>query len=301
MKSATARLIDAAQRGALHHSLILHGPSLDALRSAALAVARARNCESGTGTDECNSCQRIDRGSHPDVRVIGVEEDRKLISVEQIRGIVSDATFRPYEGRSKVFIVEQADAMSPGGANALLKTLEEPGSTTSFLLLTRSPELLLPTIRSRSQMLPIRDEVRGNAREVASRSSVPMQIARLVTEYPALQPKDARAFVGSVYDALRAWGETRDASALLQLASRIGGLEPASDMLAALAATLRDVATIREEESVDVESLRAIRQHVNVDALLRAANHAVRGSARLQVNVDPRLVVEQALAEIARG
>ena len=298
MTSAIDRLVDAARRGALHHSVILHGPSLEVLRGAALAVARARNCESGSGTDGCNTCQRIDRNAHPDVRVIGVEGERKLISVEQIRDMVSEATFRPYEGRSKVFIIEGAEAMSPGGANALLKTLEEPGRSTSFLLLTRSPELLLPTVRSRSQLLSIRDEIRGDARAVAVRSGVPLQIARLITEYPSLQSADASAFVESVTEGLGAWGRQKDVSALLKIAATICSLEPSSDMLAALATTLRDMATIREEDSVDADALRAIRENVSVDALLRAATVAVRGSARLAVNVDPRLVVEQALAEL---
>lgn len=298
MNSATSRLIDAARRGALHHSLILHGPSLETLRAAALAVARARNCESGTGTDGCRSCERIDRGSHPDVRVVAVEDDRKLISVEQIRSMVADASFRPYEGRYKVFIVEQADAMSAGGANALLKTLEEPVPSTSFLLLTRSPELLLPTIRSRSQLLPVRDEVRGNPRQVAARGHLPLQIARLVSEYPSLEPKDATAFVSAVNEGLRSWAEERDMSALLQMAARVGGLEPSSDMLAAFATALRDIATLPDEDAADPESLQAIREHLSAESLLRAAMVAVRGSARLQVNVDPRLVVEQALAEL---
>src|SRR5687767_15957853 len=83
-----------------------------------------------------------------------------MISIEQIRDLVSDATMRPYEGRAKVFIVDPADAVSPSGSNSLLKTLEEPSRDTNFLLITRSPDLLLPTIKSRSQAIYIGDTSR---------------------------------------------------------------------------------------------------------------------------------------------
>ena len=73
------------------------------------------------------------------------------------RDIVSEATLRPYEGRNKVFLIDPADGLSPSGSNSLLKTLEEPTRDTTFLLLTRSPDLLLPTIKSRSQHIYVGD------------------------------------------------------------------------------------------------------------------------------------------------
>ena len=95
---------------------------------------------------------------HPDVHFIEVAGERKMISVEQIRDIVAGAGMRPYEGRNKVFVIDPAEALSPGGSNSLLKTLEEPARDTVFILLTRSPDLLLPTIRSRSQAIYIGGE-----------------------------------------------------------------------------------------------------------------------------------------------
>lgn len=298
MSSTVERLIEAARRGELHHSLVLHGPSMEALRTTAFAIARVLNCSSGAGDDECGGCTRIDRGTHPDVRVISVESDRKLISVDQIRKLIEAAMLRPYEGRCKVFILEQADAMSPGGANALLKTLEEPGSDTNFLLLTRSPELLLPTVRSRSQVLPVRDELRGDARAIAREDNVPLQVARVLAEHPSLSGADASALVDAVSSGLRAWSEQRDAAALLAVAASIGGLQPPGEMLSAFAETLRDLAALSQSDCADPAAAAAIRTAIPAAALLRAAAVAVRGVGRLVVNVDPRLVVEQSLAEL---
>ncbi|MGH7271090.1 MAG: ATP-binding protein, partial [Polyangiaceae bacterium] len=73
------------------------------------------------------------------------------ISIDQIRTIVlARAAFPPHEGRAKVFIVRRAEELSVAAANALLKTLEEPGARTHFILLSAAPDTLLPTIRSRT-------------------------------------------------------------------------------------------------------------------------------------------------------
>src|SRR6266852_4714666 len=172
MNDTVTLLADTAKRGELHHAIILHGPSPDALRRAAIRIAKALNCVNNTTGDDCLACQRIERNIHPDVHIVKVGSERKMISVEQIRDLLSSAYLRPYEGRNKVFIIDPADALSPGGSNSLLKTLEEPTRDTTFILLTRSPELLLPTIRSRSQAIYVggdapRDE--ELASEISSR------------------------------------------------------------------------------------------------------------------------------------
>lgn len=299
MNSNAATLLENAARGDLHHSLILHGLSHDVLRETAFAIARTLNC-SARGDDDCPSCTRVDRGVHPDVHLIGVADDRKMITVEQIRSVVSGATLRPYEGRCNVFIIDQADAMSPSGANALLKTLEEPAGASVFILLTRSPELLLPTIRSRSQVLPIRDDPRGNAAEIAATQGVSLQVARVMAEHPSLSAADVSAFLNSVVDGIHEWVTRKDASALLSVAASTSSLEPPAEMLAILGETLRDLAALPPEQTVNEAAVVVIREGLSAGALLRAAGIAVRAAGRLVVNIDPRLAAEQVLAELLR-
>jgi DNA polymerase-3 subunit delta' len=78
------------------------------------------------------------------------------IKIEQVREIVDRAAYRPFEGRRRVVIIDEADALVPAAQNALLKTLEEPPPSSVFMLITSRPDMLLPTVRSRCPRLRFR-------------------------------------------------------------------------------------------------------------------------------------------------
>ena len=101
---------------------------------------------------KCSACTRIARGVHADVLVIE-PGDSGSIKIEQVRDAIDRAAYRPFEGRRRVVIIDDADAVTGEAQNALLKTLEEPPSASSFVLVTSSPDVLLPTVRSRCQCL----------------------------------------------------------------------------------------------------------------------------------------------------
>jgi DNA polymerase III subunit delta' len=228
MNDAATLLADTARRGELHHAIILYGPAPAVLREVAVGIAKALNCLGGTRGDGCAACQRIERRTHPDVHFTEVGGERKMISVEQIRDIVGGAGMRPYEGRTKVFIIDPAEALSPSGSNSLLKTLEEPTRDTVFILLTRSPDLLLPTIRSRSQPIYIAGEAE-NDDELAAQ----------------------------IVGALTRFAEKRDAAALLGLASLIAGQDAVNDAIATLGRVLCDAVAGRVPLSIEPERLLA--------------------------------------------
>jgi len=145
----------AALRGTLPPSLIFAGPSGVGKRMAALALAQLVNCASPVAEDacgECASCRRIARGVHADVLIIEPGETG-AIKIEQIRDAVERSAYRPFEGRRRVVIIDDAEHIAPAAQDALLKTLEEPPSGTTFVLVTSMPETLLSTIRSRCQRL----------------------------------------------------------------------------------------------------------------------------------------------------
>ncbi|MCU1350721.1 MAG: polymerase delta prime subunit [Acidobacteria bacterium] len=249
-------MLETARRGELAHAVILHGPSADNLRATAMQIAKSLNCMNGTTGDDCTSCSRIERRMHPDVHFIEVAGERKLISVEQIRELLEGAPMRPYEGRNKVFIIDPADGLSVSGSSSLLKTLEEPTRDTTFLLLTRTPDLLLPTIRSRSQ---------------------PVYVGGVETVDDDLRR--------TIVAALTRFAEKSDATALLALASAIGGRDDAKDAIALLASTMID--------AVGDESLA-----IPKEKLLAAADTALGAIRWLSVNADPRMLVEQVLANL---
>jgi DNA polymerase-3 subunit delta' len=97
---------------------------------------------------ECAACKRIARGVHGDVLMVTPGETGS-IRIEQIREVVDRTMYRPFEGRRRVTIIDDADAMIAGAQNALLKTLEEPPASSLFILVTCRPDALLPTVRSR--------------------------------------------------------------------------------------------------------------------------------------------------------
>jgi DNA polymerase-3 subunit delta' len=118
----------------------------------ALWFARLVSCtgDAPHPCEACISCRKIHQGGHPDVRVVEKREDKKFIVIEQARDeIVQEAAFKPFEGRFRFFLVDDAHALNDQAQNALLKVLEEPGSQVIIVLVTSRPGDLLPTIRSR--------------------------------------------------------------------------------------------------------------------------------------------------------
>jgi DNA polymerase III gamma/tau subunit len=263
MTTAVSLLVDTAKRGELHHAVILHGPDRALLRSTAIRIAQTLNCLNGATGDDCTACQRIERRIHPDVHFIEVAEERKLISVEQIREIVTGAVLRPFEGRTKVFIIDPAAGLTQSGSNALLKTLEEPGRDTTFLLLTPTPDLLLPTIRSRSQSIYLGGEA----------------------------PRDSK-LANAIEQILEHYAETNDRTALLTLAAIVADTDAPADAMALLGSTLA-----RAVAGVD-DRMQRIRDAVGIERLLAAADALTNSMRWLTVNADVRLLIEGALARI---
>ncbi len=288
-------LLDTARRGELHHAVILHGPSAPTLSSLALRIARALNCIEGTTGDDCLACRKIEKGTHPDVHMVGVDENRKLIAVDQIREMIGGAAHRPYEGRTKVFIVEGAEAISAAGANAMLKTLEEPGRDTVFLLLTRAPDLLLPTIRSRAQSIAIPPPVIDPDERA---SDALRRLRDELLSLPGLSEEDASRLTRSILSRLSQWAGSRDTGALLGIASELSSETDPRAALPLLATVLRDLASRQPDAMLDPDAAAIVRDSIPMETLLRAAHTSLRNAQRLTVNADGRLLLEQALCAL---
>ena len=154
-----ALLAGAVTRDTLPQALLLAGPAGIGKRRTAVALAQLLNCLTPTGTTEapdacgvCASCTRIARGVHPDVLLLE-PGDSGTIKIDQVRDIVDKAAYRPFEGRRRVVIVDEADALVVPAQHALLKTLEEPPSMSVFVLVSSRPDVLLATVRSRCSRL----------------------------------------------------------------------------------------------------------------------------------------------------
>ncbi len=142
----------ALANGRLAHAYLFAGPDGIGKRLMAMALARAIVCEEQRGCGNCLACRKIDHQNHPDLHIL--EPDGKAIKIEQIRAFQRELNLKPLEAPRKICMIEQADTMTVGAANALLKTLEEPRGDTLLVLLSSQPNRLLETIRSRCQPLP---------------------------------------------------------------------------------------------------------------------------------------------------
>lgn len=137
------------------HAYIFCGEDGTGKNMLASLFAKALECEAG-GSDSCGtcrSCRQAESGNHPDIRYV-THAKSASIGVDEIREQVNeDIVIKPYSSKYKIYIIDEAEKMTPQAQNALLKTIEEPPSYAVIMLLTNSAQALLPTIRSRCVML----------------------------------------------------------------------------------------------------------------------------------------------------
>jgi len=168
VKNVLKRMLSS---GRLPGALLFVGEEGIGKKLFALEVARALNCRSTKDFEACGVCSvctRIQKLNYPtsadrddwipmiltDHGDVGmVVPPKRVLRVEQMRQIEREANFRPFEGKARVFLIDEADKLNDNSANALLKVLEEPPSTSHLILITSRPAMLLPTVLSRCQMI----------------------------------------------------------------------------------------------------------------------------------------------------
>ncbi|WP_036228180.1 DNA polymerase III subunit delta' [Marinobacterium jannaschii] len=147
-------LTDLHQNKRLPHALVFTGPRGIGKAQLADAFGRYLLCQSpadGQRCGQCRSCQLNDHDTHPDLFRLEPEEVGKVIKVDQIRALTDFVYSTAQQGGYRVIILDPADAMNTASANALLKTLEEPGKDTILILITDRFGQVMPTIKSRCQ------------------------------------------------------------------------------------------------------------------------------------------------------
>lgn len=140
------------QAGQIPQAILVTGEKGARRQAVADLFCRSVFCE-GLSEDgpcgTCPACRKIGEGNHPDVIRV-THESPDVIKVDDIRAQVADTVaIRPYYGKRKVYVIDDADLMNPAAQNALLKTLEEPPEYCILLLMAGDPSQLLPTVRSR--------------------------------------------------------------------------------------------------------------------------------------------------------
>jgi DNA polymerase III subunit delta' len=349
-------LQSALRSGRIAHAYLFVGPSGVGRLSAARAFAQALQCSRG-GEDACGicgPCRKVAGGTHPDLRIItpgridaggehravvidqvrDLKHDRiiaagrtpaggehRAVIIDQVRDLKHDAQYQPYEGKWKIFILEEAEQMRAEAANSLLKVLEEPPPGIVIILIAESTEALLPTLVSRCQLVrfslvPAADI----AQALRARSGVPEARARFLAAISGgrVGAAVAAADAGGGDDVFARRQEVLSTFRALEHGDAIAGLD-AAESLARVKDTIKSPARIKDiERWLDIalwwyrdlaiwQTTRDPAMLVNLDSRDEIAAWADRtppdhisrmvqaieeAKAALRRNVNPRLVLE---------
>ncbi len=315
---AIGTLTRALRTGHVHHALRFEGPDGVGKELAAMALAQALLCTSGDplGCGQCSACKRvvtfaegtpsvpvhpdvilIERGLYPPEILGRSRAEAQEVSVDQIRTVVLPRmSFPPHEGRARVFIVRRADELSTSAANALLKTLEEPGAGTHFVLLTTRPAKLISTVRSRSfriRFAPLPDAV---IRGILAQRGIEEPRASTIV----LQASGSASFALSLADSEAS--ATRDA--FVDAAMKAVEANDMEQALALAEARSRDKSHLRENlEALGARLALTAKSAIASDAE-RAKTYAVRYQVVLQAvreldrNASPALLIESMMLRL---
>lgn len=245
-QDAVVRTLTAAiETGRLAHAYLFSGPRGSGKTSAAKILARCIECVHGptaTPDNDCENCRAILAGTALDVLEIDAASNR---GIDEIRALRDAVKFAPATMRMKVYIIDEAHMLTKEGANAFLKTLEEPPPYAVFILATTAPEALPPTILSRCQRYAFR------------RIPIATMIERMRTIAAAEGIAIDDAALGAV--AYRADGGLRDALTMLeQVAAFAGGPVDAATVDAAFGQTGRAFAHRLLAASLDGDATAAL-------------------------------------------
>ena len=286
-----AALRATVAHGRLAHAYLFHGESSIGKRLTALRFAQALNCESTSDGLEldacgsCRSCQQIHAHTHPDFFIVEPDPEQATpqIKIEQVREIEHQVMYRPLIGARKICLINDADRMTIGAANALLKTLEEPPDHSLFLLISSRPAALPATILSRCQALrfstPSRPQV--EAALILQRNIPPAEARFLaivsegrIGEALTSDAKDLQARLREFLELVRPQS-LRSTTAILSSAEAIAKADRAQDVLGWLARWIRDLVLIQVAGDRDqlfyvdqLATLEAYAPQANTDVLL---------------------------------
>jgi len=152
---AIGALKNIITRNQVRGAYLFLGPDGVGKRTAGIEFAKAINCERDLSDASCDcvSCSKIESGNHPDVFCVFPEGPSSSIKIEKIRDIIYQASLKPYEARKRIFIINEAEAMTDEAQNAFLKLLEEPPENHIMILTASSLAGLLSTVLSRCKIL----------------------------------------------------------------------------------------------------------------------------------------------------
>ena len=320
-------LIQALSSNRLSHAYLFYGPESIGKKLLAIEFAKALNCTSAEPEKPCNicgSCRKIEDRVHPDffflepVKATPTAREAAL-KIEDIRELQKKLGFLPYEGKTKVAVIDQVEKMNPQGCNAFLKTLEEPPSSTVLILITSNIYQLLPTLISRCQgikfnPLPpevIRTILQSQSEDELDPSEVNLrvgrskgQVSRALSDEATRTSSYRREMISLIdqvsfkrMDLLFQWSKTT-----------AKGNEPLPQILEELMGLLRDLTYIKSGGPPDhlfnrdlLPELEPIARKKPLSLLLSMSDAVNRTQLALSGNANAQLALETMLLEFCEA
>ena len=212
---ATLRRAVAGEAHAMSHAWLFTGPPGSGRSNAARAFAAALQCSSG-GCGTCRACRTSLSGAHPDVTLVRTE--LLSIGVDEVRELVRRAAMSPTLGHRQVIVIEDADRVTERGADALLKSIEEPAPRTVWILCAPTPDDVVATIRSRCRLLTLQTPtISAVARLLETRDGIEPELA-------AYAARVSQGHVGRARVLARDEGARNRRQQILQIPLQMHGL-----------------------------------------------------------------------------
>lgn len=278
----------AVESGRLSQAYLLSGPGGIGKHLFARGLAAGLFCDQPPGVldacGQCPSCRQVQADTHPDLLQVGCPEGKSEIPIELLagsrekrgrEGLCYELSLRPSIADRRIAIINDVEKLNVASANTLLKTLEEPPAQAMFLLIVNQPEALLPTIRSRCQMVRFPPLSRAD-------------IAALLLEHDVVQESsEADAIAELAGGSMEAAGQLADATVRelhavardLVVSDRLARpMQAASEIVTAIEATSSDTQTQRDNA---VWFLRFVGNELQA-ALRRSAMGDATGVGQVQ-------------------
>ncbi len=317
----------ALSRDRLSHAYLFYGPESVGKKLLAIEFAKALNCLS-PGTEDacgtCDSCRKIDHRVHPDFfflePTLSTPSAREpAIKIDDIRELQKKLGFLPYQGQTKVAVIDRVEKMNPQAGNAFLKTLEEPPSATILILTTSNINQLLPTMISRCQgikfnPLPpeaIREILLSRGEETMDPAEVDVRVGRSQGQVARALGDEATQTASYRPEMIRLIDQVsfQRMDLLFQWSKAMAkGSEPLAPILEELLGLIRDMAFIRSGGSPGqlfnrdlLAELEPVACTKPLSVLLAMADAVYRTQNALSGNANRQLALETLLLDFCEA
>ncbi|ADO78139.1 DNA polymerase III subunit delta' [Halanaerobium praevalens] len=194
-EEAVSILQDEIKKERISHAYLFAAKKGSGKSKLAFEFAKAIFCQESEldSCGQCINCRKLEHQNHPDFKIISILEAKTAISIAQIRDLKKEIAYKPYDSEHKIYVIEAAEKMTKEAANSLLKTLEEPPSFATIILLTEDTGKLLPTLVSRCQQIELKSVSQSKIQKLLLNKGLNSEQAEIISRTAAGSPGKALA------------------------------------------------------------------------------------------------------------